>query len=113
MTTRSRAFWSAVIAAHAFVAVAWLWLMPGGFPLWHTRFWANHVAPWLVLTWIFAVVWARWKQQKQLEESLCAGLLAAWVGALIIATSAFPQSAWRIAPLMLIAIAPMVIASRP
>jgi hypothetical protein len=36
-----RAAWGVVIA----VSAAWWWLMPGGFPAGHPRFWVNQVLP--------------------------------------------------------------------
>ena len=49
MASPWRLFWLLVLACHTVAASAWWWLMPGGFPPSHPRFWSNGVAPIAVL----------------------------------------------------------------
>lgn len=45
----NRLGWTVILIAHATGAAAWWWLMPGGFPTGHPRFWMNQVLPFVVL----------------------------------------------------------------
>lgn len=49
MNRPARIFWLLVLAFHAVAGLGALWLLPGGFPFDHPRFWSNRVAPVLIL----------------------------------------------------------------
>lgn len=72
-------FWTALLTAHATVAIAWWSLMPGGFPMSSYRFGANRAAPLIIL--LLAIA-ARFLIGKQYRGTLPILLFLAtmWMG---------------------------------
>ncbi len=97
--------WTVVLAVHIVGAVAWWWLMPGGFPLDHPRFWVNRVLPPMVI--VLALVArirlgnARWL--ASLRDAIPAAFATLWITAALSAVIVFPDSFyWRyVLPLLL------------
>jgi hypothetical protein len=91
-----RLLWLVVLGFHAVAASAWWWLMPGGFPAWHPRFWTNGVAPLVVLAAVvLAVMAARRERLSVLGQSL-ATFPACWVAAAVAGRMAFPITMQRL-----------------
>ena len=91
-----RLFWRAVLAAHVAAAGAWAWLMPGGFPLDHARFWANRALPALLVALAGAGLVAVWLRRQALFRLLIVPWPALWLAAAVAGRLAFPISARRI-----------------
>ncbi len=79
------------LALHGIGACAWLWLMPGGFPLTHPRFLLNRVLPGALLV---AVCGAAFDPIRR--STVLIGLAACWASASIAARASFPISASRL-----------------
>jgi hypothetical protein len=90
----SRLFWTAALTAHAFAAAVWWWLMPGGFPIAHPRFWANCVAPAVMLMVVVASVVARARKRPSILASVLIVLPAIWLGLVVGLVLTFPVSGW-------------------
>ncbi len=97
-----RLFWLAVLTAHATIAVAWWWLMPGGFPLSHPRFWLNSVLPWIVLATVLWARLARGVRGEIVRQAVLSAIVSMWIASAISARLVFPttfQLIW-LAPLL-------------
>jgi hypothetical protein len=92
----SRLFWLIVLAGHLAAAGGWRWLMPGGFPVEHPRFWSNRVGPVVVLGWTAAAVWAARREREVPLRLLLVAYPAFWVAAAIAGRVVFPVSASRV-----------------
>lgn len=92
MKTGWRLFWLGALAAHGFAAVAWWWLMPGGFAMSQMRFWVNEVLPWCVLGLALGTRFLWWKRERARDLSL-ASFGVFWITAAIAARVVFPVSA--------------------
>lgn len=90
MTAFHRLFWLLVLGFHAVAAVGWWWLMPGGFPGSHPRFWSNGVAPVVVLGVVVAAVIAARRERWERLRFILAAFPAAWAGAALAARIVFP-----------------------
>jgi hypothetical protein len=90
MATPWRLFWLLVLAGHAVAASAWWWLMPGGFPVLHPRFWANREAPVAVLLVVAIAVLAARRGRLHLLSLTLAVFPVAWAAAAIAARVVFP-----------------------
>jgi len=90
MTASYRLFWLLVLSFHAVAAAGWWWLMPGGFPVSHPRFWSNGVAPLVVLGAVVAAVIAARREQWARLRFMLAAFPAAWAGAALMARVVFP-----------------------
>jgi hypothetical protein len=90
MSTAARLLLSCVFTAHLVCAAAWWWLMPGGFPLSHPRFWVNRVLPLAVLALGGAYVWARYRTRDDVLRALGLALAAFWAAAAVSARVTFP-----------------------
>jgi hypothetical protein len=93
MTRISRLFLSAVFTAHLVLAAAWVWLMPGGFPLAHPRFWANRVLPLAVLALVGVYLWARFRRRDDVLRTLALAVAAFWLAAAVSGRIVFPVTA--------------------
>ena len=97
-----RLFWLAILTAHATAAVAWWWLLPGGFAMSHPRFWVNQALPVIVLG---LVLWLRMRvwDNARLRNTLLAMFPAFWLAVAVSARVIFPTSArlFFLAPLAL------------
>lgn len=110
-----RLFWLAVLTAHGTAAVAWWWLMPGGFPMGHPRFWVNEALPVFVLAMVVAVRFWVWGKER-VRNSILAMFPVFWLAVAIGGRVVFPESGrlFFIAPLPLgLAMAGMVFLARP
>jgi len=90
MTALHRLFWLLVLGFHAVAAAGWWWLMPGGFPVSHPRFWSNGGAPVLVLGVVVAAVIAARRERWERLRFILALFPAAWAGAGLAARVVFP-----------------------
>ena len=83
---------TACLAGGAIAAVAWWYMMPGGFPLTHPRFWVNTALPVIAaVVCLFGIVAAVRKQEAVLKCILLAfGTML--VVAAIVGTCLFPKS---------------------
>jgi hypothetical protein len=87
-----RLFWLAILTGHATAAVAWWWLLPGGFSVGHPRFWVNEVLPVLGVAMVVGLrTWA-WEKAR-LRNSALAMFPAFWLCVAVAARVIFPQSA--------------------
>src|SRR5258706_15243540 len=86
-----RLFWLAVLTAHGTAAVAWWWLMPGGFPVGHPRFWGNEALPVLVLGMVVAVRFGIWGKER-VRNSVLATFPMFWLAVGVGGRVVFPGS---------------------
>ncbi|HEY2251831.1 MAG TPA: hypothetical protein VGH74_12250 [Planctomycetaceae bacterium] len=92
----ARAFlWRIVVYLHLAPAAFWWWLMPGGFPLAHPRFWANAVFPVVVIAVCLACLWAERRRNAALRAATAVTIPAFWLAATAFACVLFPVSARR------------------
>jgi hypothetical protein len=97
-----RWLWVVVFCAHALVAVQWLLLMPGGFPVFHLRFWSNRVLPLIVLLAAIAGVAASLARRTPVVRTTAAATALLWVAAGVAAWMLFPISARGLGPFALV-----------
>ena len=90
MASLSRLFLPCVFTAHLVLAAAWWWLMPGGFPLAHARFWVNRMLPIAVIALVTTYLWARYRKRDGVLRVLAVALAAFWLAAAVSARIAFP-----------------------
>lgn len=96
---RGRAFvWRLVLYAHLVAAIMWWWLMPGGFPISHPRFWTNEVFPLLAAGVCLSCLFAERPGKAIVRVSTAATIPAFWAAATLTAAITFPQSALRFLP---------------
>lgn len=98
-----RASLAFILALHLPATVAWLWLMPGGWPFNSGRFWVNEVAPVVVFVTTLVAIIALVTRRDRLVLSLVLPIVGMWLAASIAALFVFPFSGWlisiRLAPL--------------
>jgi hypothetical protein len=87
-----RLIWMAILTAHGTAAVAWWWLLPGGFGVGESRFWVNGALPLLILAWVVVVRFGVWRRES-VRRTMLAALPAMWLAAGFTARAAFPRSA--------------------
>src|SRR5438046_2056945 len=94
-------FWSAIMAAHVTGAIAWCWMMPGGFGLDEPREWVNRVVPAIVVLGAIGARVLLARSHTRIVAAVLAGFGAVWVSAAVTARILFPISfAWLwLAPL--------------
>ncbi len=90
-----RLLWRVILIIHAVFAIAWWWIMPGGFPAWNIRFWANCAVPWAVVVAAVAGLICFWTRRTALLQPLLIAVPVAWTSALISAVLIFPISSRR------------------
>src|SRR5688572_21151994 len=90
MNALARLLLSCVVTVHLVLAAAWWWLMPGGFPLSHPRFWVNRVLPPVVLALAGAYVWARYRRRDDVLRLLGLTIAAFWMAAAVSGRITFP-----------------------
>jgi hypothetical protein len=91
-----RLFWLVVLGFHAVAASAWWWLMPGGFPAWHPRFWTNGVAPLVVLAAVVLAIMAARRERLSVLSRALVAFPACWVAGAIAGRAAFPITLQRL-----------------
>src|SRR5947209_10858722 len=96
MATPWRLFWLMVIAFHAVAAAAWFWLMPGGFPLSHPRFWSGRVIPVLIMGIVASAVSASRHGRVDALRLALAVFPTAWAAASLAGRVAFPITLGRL-----------------
>src|SRR5688500_17853282 len=89
---QSRIFWLLVLAGHALVAAVWWWLMPGGFPADHPRFWVNQVLPPAMIVLCAAVIVAAHRERHGVVRAAIVMLAAMWLAVGISSRVTFPIS---------------------
>ena len=87
-----RLFWLTVLVGHATLALAWWWVQPGGFRPSHPRFWANRVAPAVVLAISIAALIALRRQKMGALGLLLPSWPAAWAAAGLACRIVFPTT---------------------
>jgi len=116
MIALGRAFWSAVVTAHLFVAAVALWLLPGGFPSAHPKFWSNRVLPIAMFLLAASCTWVRAKNREALFRALLLAFPALWFSVAVTSRIVFPITArvlWLLPVIVaLVMIAPFVRALR-
>src|SRR5436190_14242887 len=99
----ARAFlWRLVVYLHLAPAAFWWWIMPGGFPLTHPRFWANEVFPVVAVAVCLTCLWSERRANAVLRAATAVTIPAFWLAATVIAGFIFPISARRFLPPALI-----------
>jgi hypothetical protein len=84
-------FWGTALLVHCAAALAVWWLLPGGFPFVHERFFAHRLLPALIVCSAPVVALAAQRRAPQLPLLLLA-FPAAWVGMALALLFAFPNS---------------------
>ena len=99
-STQSLTRWAWIVfwIAHALAAGVWWWLMPGGFPLTHPRFFANSLLPLIFIAAMVAALWGALKPVPILMRALLPIVPVAWVSATIATCLLFPVSGVRLLP---------------
>jgi len=90
--------WIVFWIAHALAAGVWWWLMPGGFPLTHPRFYANSLLPIVSIFAMVAALWGALKPMPALMRALLPLVPVAWVSATVATCLFFPVSGVRVLP---------------
>jgi hypothetical protein len=90
MSALARTFLACIFTAHLVLAAAWWWLMPGGFPVAHVRFWSNQVLPLVVVAVAGAYVWARYRNHAGAQRTLALSVAAFWFAAGVSSRVIFP-----------------------
>ena len=88
-----RVLWRIILTGHAAAAAGWMWMMPGGFPIGHARFWANRGLPLLVIVACVAGAWAGWRRRDALLRDFVLGVPMWWASAAVVGRVVFPISA--------------------
>ena len=88
--------WRVVLAAHAAVAAAWVWMMPGGFPVGHARWWANRALPLVAIAACVVGLVGAWRRKDALLRLVALGVAVAWLAAAVAGRVFFPLSGWLV-----------------
>jgi hypothetical protein len=92
-----------ILALHLPAAIAWLWLMPRGWPIGSARLWVNEIAPIVIFIAAAIALVALICRRDRLLLSLALPLICLWLSVSIAALFVFPRSGWlittRLAPL--------------
>ena len=73
-----RVLWRIILTGHAAAAAGWMWMMPGGFPIGHGRWWANRALPLLVIAACMVGAWAGWRRRDAPLRLVALGVPIAW-----------------------------------
>ncbi|MSR60586.1 MAG: hypothetical protein EXS05_23585 [Planctomycetaceae bacterium] len=87
--------WRLVVYTHLVASVFWWWLMPGGFPATHLRFWSNQVFPLSAIAVCLVCLWFDWRRTDSRLINVAAMIPAFWMAATIAGVVLFPVSARR------------------
>jgi hypothetical protein len=96
--------WKTVWICHVAGAVVWLWIMPGGFPLWHARFWANRAVPAIIMVVAVAGYAGAEKRSRWLYQATTMFFPMMWTASLMAAAVLFPLSSPRFLPPVLVGV---------
>jgi hypothetical protein len=97
VSPRAVQLWKVLFTALATLAVLWWWLMPGGFPADHPRYWANRVVPVVVFIVAVAARIGLRRPPSTWADMAIAGCPALWLAGTATAVGLFPYSAVRFA----------------
>src|SRR5215211_6638304 len=100
---QSRLSWLFVLVAHGVGAVAWVALMPRGFPFAHPRFWANVAVPIAIVVAVIVALANARRGRLSIVRAVLIGLATMWIAAAVSSRVIFPismQLRW-LAPLAL------------
>ncbi|WP_010587587.1 hypothetical protein [Schlesneria paludicola] len=87
--------WTYILIMHVITAGGWWWLMPGGFPWCHSRFWMNQIFPLVIFVVSIAGCYGIWNRRDAVARLAIHALLGFWSGAVVTALLTFPISAQR------------------
>ena len=87
--------WQAIWLGHAAGAILACWLLPGGFPLEHPRFWMNRVLPWIIVAVASMGLVGVWRRNGVARQSAAVFVVAIWTSALVAGAITYPVSASR------------------
>src|SRR5687768_8922921 len=102
-----------ILSAHGVAAATWLWFMPGGFPVSHSRLWTNRAGPAVVLIIVIGAFISRAKGRTPWFEISALIVPCAWLGGAISGIMTFPISARWLAPVAMIGAIVMLLGLRP
>lgn len=101
-----------LLSLHAIGAVAWFWLVPGGWPIGAARFWVNQAWPLAISATVIAGVWALATKRDRLVLAIGLAFAAQGAGVAAAALVVFPASgAWlavRALPAVLVTLAAVI-----
>lgn len=80
-----------VFVCHGFFAIAWWWLVPGGFPLGHVRFWANVIWPAAMLALCVVGFWYTARRRDAWCKACLLALAVAALAAAVTSIAIFPD----------------------
>jgi hypothetical protein len=86
-------YWSVLFLLHVVAAFGWWWVMPGGFPVSHPRFWVNSVLPWVVMVTAIAGVRAIHRRQSGPTAVLTTVAAVFWMTIVVAGCVVFPITA--------------------
>jgi hypothetical protein len=86
-------YWDVLFGLHLVAAIAWWWVMPGGFPVSHPRFWVNSVLPWVVVLLAAAGIPGLQKRNVRRTAALTTVVAAFWVTVVAVGCFVFPVTA--------------------
>lgn len=86
-------YWDLLFGMHLVAAAGWWWLMPGGFPVSHPRFWVNSGLPWLVVAVAVAGIRALKKRNVRQTAALTTLVAVFWSTVVVAGCVVFPATA--------------------
>lgn len=92
MSLRNRIRWGLVLFFQAAVLGGWWWISPKGFPINHSRFWANSALPLLGIIVLLAAAVGLFRSQRVPRDELLVTVPGLWLGAITVAAMLFSQS---------------------
>ena len=105
-----RLFYFALFGFHLMAAAGWWWIMPGGFPLTHLRFWANCGGPALIGTIAIVGLSGVWLRRREWSWLVATVFASFWTTAFVAAIIVFPHS--RKLPFAVVFLASVVVWGR-
>lgn len=90
--------WQLIFAWHLAAAIAWWWVMPGGFPWQNVRTWSNGVLPWVIVAGAAAGFRGLVRRRAEPTASLIAAVPILWAAVVATACVLYPVSARRFGP---------------
>lgn len=88
--------WQAIWLGHAIIAILAWWVLPGGFPWEHPRFWTNQVLPWLIAAVAGVGIVGVWRNKAPAWQSAAVFTATMWTSALIASAVVYPISISRV-----------------